>query len=291
MSIQTEITRISGNVSDALTAVANKGVTIPAGSNSDDLATLIGQISAGSSVNVESNKAATLTGGTTEVTPSAGYDAMAKVTATVANGTTGTPLATKGEVSSHSITVTPSVTNATGYITGGTITGTGVTVSASELVSGTYNVTTAGQKAVTNYQYVSIPTLTLPTSTSSSATSAYSEKAVVSRSTADQYINIGTGFNNVGGYYKISAVANGSAKPASSISGSSATVSTGTNTLTLSKTISNTPQVTAGYVSSGTAGNTSVSLTADFSFSTIRTGSGTPSSSLGVDGDIYIQTS
>ena len=58
------------------------------------------------------------------------------------------------------------------------------------------------------------------------------------------------------------AVANGSATPASSISGTSATVSTGTNTLTLSKTVSNTPQVSAGYVSSGTAGNTSVSLTA-----------------------------
>lgn len=41
MSISTEITRISGNVSDALTAIGNKGVTIPSGSNSDDLATLI----------------------------------------------------------------------------------------------------------------------------------------------------------------------------------------------------------------------------------------------------------
>lgn len=59
------------------------------------------------------------------------------------------------------------------------------------------------------------------------------------------------------------AVASGSATPASSISGTSATVSTGTNTLTLSKTVSNTPQVSAGYVSSGTAGNSSVSLTAN----------------------------
>lgn len=59
------------------------------------------------------------------------------------------------------------------------------------------------------------------------------------------------------------AVASGSATPASSISGTSATVSTGTNTLTLSKTVSNTPQVTAGYVASGTAGNSSVSLTAN----------------------------
>lgn len=67
------------------------------------------------------------------------------------------------------------------------------------------------------------------------------------------------------GYYASSvskSVASGSATAPASISGSSATVSTGTNTLTLSKTISVTPTVSAGYVSSGTAGNSSVSLTA-----------------------------
>ena len=67
------------------------------------------------------------------------------------------------------------------------------------------------------------------------------------------------------GYYASQAtksVATGSATAPSSISGSSATVSTGTNTLTLSKTVSVTPSVSAGYVSSGTAGNSSVSLTA-----------------------------
>ena len=67
------------------------------------------------------------------------------------------------------------------------------------------------------------------------------------------------------GYYASQAtksVATGSATAPSSISGSSATVSTGTNTLTLSKTVSVTPSVSAGYVSSGTAENSSVSLTA-----------------------------
>lgn len=48
MSIQSEITRISGNVSDALTAIGNKGVTVPSGANSDDLADLIGAIQTGS---------------------------------------------------------------------------------------------------------------------------------------------------------------------------------------------------------------------------------------------------
>ena len=67
------------------------------------------------------------------------------------------------------------------------------------------------------------------------------------------------------GYYASAAtktVASGSATAPASISGTSATVSTGTNTLTLSKTVSVTPSVSAGYVSSGTAGNSSVSLTA-----------------------------
>lgn len=67
------------------------------------------------------------------------------------------------------------------------------------------------------------------------------------------------------GYYATQAtkaVSSGSATAPATISGTSATVSTGSNTLTLSKTISVTPSVTAGYVSSGTAGNSSVSLTA-----------------------------
>lgn len=67
------------------------------------------------------------------------------------------------------------------------------------------------------------------------------------------------------GFYASSAsasVQSGSATAPASISGTSASVSTGTNTLTLSKTVSVTPAVSAGYVSSGTAGNSSVSLTA-----------------------------
>ena len=65
------------------------------------------------------------------------------------------------------------------------------------------------------------------------------------------------------GAVTVAAMPSGSATPAASISGTSATVSTGTNTLTLSKTVSNTPQVSAGYVSAGTAGNSNVSLTAN----------------------------
>lgn len=65
-------------------------------------------------------------------------------------GTAGTPTASKGTVSNHSISVTPSVTNTTGYITGGTKTGAAVTVSASELVSGSDTVTSNDTYDVTN---------------------------------------------------------------------------------------------------------------------------------------------
>lgn len=213
----------------------------------------------------------------------------------------------------------------------------------------------SGYDALSSVQINAMPSLTLPTSTSGSATSGYTSKATISRSTSDQYINIGTGYNSAGAYYKVNAVANGSATAPASITGTSATVSTGTNTLTLSKTVSVTPTVTAGYVSSGTARNSSVSLTASVTtkaaatyhpsttdqtisasqyltgaqtikavthnldatkilsgttfkigdssdddcvtsvagsvtFQTIYSGSSAPSSSTGVNGDIYIQT-
>lgn len=67
------------------------------------------------------------------------------------------------------------------------------------------------------------------------------------------------------GYYgsqASKAVASGSATAPTSISGTSASLTTGTNTITLTKSVSVTPVVSAGYVASGTAANSSVSLTA-----------------------------
>ena len=65
-------------------------------------------------------------------------------------GSVGTPTATKGTVSSNSITVTPSVVTSAGYIGTETKTGTAVTVSASELVSGSETKTANGTYDVTN---------------------------------------------------------------------------------------------------------------------------------------------
>ena len=291
----------------------------------------------GSGITQRSSTDLTASGAT--ITVPAGYYST-QASKAVTSGSAGTPTATKGTVSNHSISVTPSVTNTTGYITGSTKTGTAVTVSASELVSGKKEITANGDNIdVTNYAQVKVavsgdspvidtlsvtPTESEQTFNSSSVTGYkpvtvgaisstyigsgitqrsstdltasgatvtvpagyYSEqasksvssmtlpteastgysgtlKATVSRSTSHQYINIPTGYNNSAAYYKIEAVRNGSATNNGSYSHGGATLTTGNGIITLTKTISVTPSVNPGYISSGTAGNITVSLASD----------------------------
>ena len=101
----------------------------------------------GSGITQRSSSDLTASGATVTV-PSGYYSTQASKA--VASGTAGTPTATKGTVSNHSVSVTPSVTNTSGYITGSTKTGTAVTVSASELVSGSETKTANGTYDVTN---------------------------------------------------------------------------------------------------------------------------------------------
>ena len=143
------------------------------------------------------------------ISADSGYDGLSSVQINaMPSGTAGTPIAAKGSVSNHQVYILPYVTNQTGYITGSTETGLPVTVSASELVSGTKTITASGDTDVTNYATASVEAQTLPTSASASATSGYYSKATIGRSTSDQYINIPTGYNASGAYYKVSAVAN-----------------------------------------------------------------------------------
>lgn len=105
-----------------------------------------------------------------------------------------------------------------------------------------------------------VPAMTVPTSTSASGVGT--RKITVTPATTSQYINLPTGYNSSTAYFQINAMTSGTAKPPATISGSSATVSVGTNVITFSKSISATPVVTAGYISSGTASNVTVTLSA-----------------------------
>ena len=142
-------------------------------------------------------------------TITAGY--VSSATSTMSNvqiqgsltmGTAGTPTATKSAVSNHSVTVTPSVTNTTGYITGSTKTGTAVTVTASELVSGTYNVSSSGSHDVTNYASASVPSQTLPTALQQTSSGTL-RATIKSDKYNEQYLNIPAGYNDTAKFYTV----------------------------------------------------------------------------------------
>lgn len=242
------------------------------------------------------NGSATTPATTITANPSISVDATTgKITASVSGSKSITPTVSAGYVSSGTagtVSVSGSATSDLSTQAGTTITPTEEEQTAVEAnkytlgavkvgaISSTYvgsgiatrtssDLTASGATVSVPAGYYSeqasksVATMTLPTSASNSATSGYTSKATIGRSTSAQYINIPAGYNSTGGYYTISATPNGSVTAPSSISGSSATVSTGTNTLTLTKTVSVTPNVsTAGYISEGTAGDASVSLTA-----------------------------
>lgn len=221
------------------------------------------------------------------VTAPAGYYASS-ASKSVAAGTAGTPSASKGTVSNHAVTVTPSVTNQTGYITGGTKTGTGVSVSASELVSGTLDVSTNGTKDVTNYQYADVnvgggaPTLQTktksytPTETAQSEdvtadsgydglskvsvsvgaiSSSYVGSGITRRSSSDLTAS-GDTVSVPSGYYSSNA--------SKAVASGSAGTPTATKGTVSNHSVSVTPSVTntTGYITGSTKTGTAVSVSA-----------------------------
>lgn len=108
----------------------------------------------------------------------------------------------------------------------------------------------------------SIADMTLGNATTTNPTSATNVQTI-GRSTSTRYISVPVGYNSAAKKYTISAVANGSATtPATTITvNPTITASSGNITASYSGSKSITPTVSAGYVSSGTAGTVSTSGT------------------------------
>ena len=235
-----------------------------------------------------------LTASGATVTVPAGYYADTE-TKSVASGTEGTPTASKGTVSNNSITVTPSVTNSAGYISGGTHSGTGVTVSASELVSGTKTISASGTTDVTNYASASVAagSVTAPSTISgSSATVSTGTNTLTLTKTVSVTPNVSTaGYISSGtaGNASVSLTASVTTKAAATITPGTTnqTIASGTY-LTGTQTISGDADLVASNIVStanifGVQGSVVVQH--------YYTGSSAPSSSLGANGDLYFQTS
>lgn len=274
----------------------------------------------------------------TTVTPTAsaqtigGADTMMEGAVTVAampNGTAGTPTATKGAVSDNSISVTPSVTNAAGYIAGGTLTGTAVSVSASELVNGTLSIMSSGTKDVTNYASASVEAGGATASATKGTVSNHSITVTPSVTRTAGYVTAGSSNGTavtvsaselVSGTYTVdsSGTKDVTNYASASVPFGSATASA-TKSSVSNHSVSVTPSVTrtAGWVSAGTASGTAVTVSASelvsgsetktangtydvtnlaslvvaLDFVTYYTSSSNPTSSQGSNGDIWLVTS
>lgn len=186
--------------------------------------------------------------------------APASISGTAASVSTGSGTLTL----TKTVSVTPTVS--AGYITSGTAGNSSVSLTANVTVNPTLTVSgptvTAPAGYYTENASKSVATMTPPSEPSNSYTSGYTRLDVIDRATTTRYINIPPGYNSTGVYYQISAVANGSATtPATTITANpTITISdSGLITATASASRSVTPTVSAGYVSSGTAGTITVS--------------------------------
>ena len=157
------------------TPTASKGtVSNHAVSVTPSVTNTAGYISGGTKTGTAVSVAASeLVSGTLAISSSGTKDVTNYASASVASGSRSAS-ASKGTVSNHQVSVTPTATTTAGYISAGSTNGTAVTVSASELVSG--NLALAANTAsadCTNYATVSVavPIVTYYTSTSNPTSS------------------------------------------------------------------------------------------------------------------------
>ena len=157
MSVASEITALTADRDDIRAALVDQGISGASSHGFDDFAADIAAISGSSPTQ---SKTATPSLTQQVIQPDAGYLLSSVTVEAMPEGSAGTPTASKGSVSNHSVQVTPSVQNTAGYISGGTETGTPVTVTAAELVSGSETKTENGTFDVTNLAelVVNVPT-------------------------------------------------------------------------------------------------------------------------------------
>lgn len=288
MSIQSEITRIAGNVSDALDAIANKGVTVPVGSNSDDLATLIAQITGG--------------GGSAIV--------ITDTTDPVSGGTIRTITAV--DISGDTVTASDMLYGVTAHDASGTaVTGNIVTKTQADLSASSDTVTApAGYYASSASKSVASGSAATPatTITTTPTISVNSSTGVITASVnASQSVTptVSAGYVSAGTAGTITASGSDteqmSVQAAQTIhpSTSDQTISSG-RYLTGNQTIKavTVSGLSASNILSGvtvkigdsTDDDCVASVSGSVSFQTIYSGSSAPSPSQGVNGDIYIQT-
>lgn len=281
MSISSEISRISQNVADSLTAVAAKGVTVPAGSNSDDLPGLIALIQqgAGSAITI------------TDENDSHGGK-VRHITAVDLSGDTVSASVLLSGYTAH---------NALGQAITGTASGGGGGgnyQSKTDINPSTSSQTItpdAGYDALSSVQINAMPTGTATAPTSISGTSASVSTgtntitlsktvSVTPRITTAGYISSGTAGNS-----SVSLTASVTTKGATTYTPttSNQTIASGTY-LTGTQTIQGDSNLVGSNILSG---KSIFGVAGTVTFQTIYSGSTTPSSSTGVNGDIYIKTS
>lgn len=196
--------------------------------------------------NITRRDTITLTSNTGKVLASAGYySAAASITLPITAGITIYPS-----------TVSQVAVPQYNWTTGSVIV---AALSANSAITGTLNSTTISitipsgyyaEAGVISHTTVAIPT---PTFTMNSTTGTITASGSWTR-----------GFTTNSSYTSTYTIPLGTVTAPTTISSTGATITTGTGTVTFSKTISVTPNVTsAGWISAGTAGNATVTLTAN----------------------------
>ena len=152
MSIQSEINRLTQNISAAFTAVGNKGGTVPSSKTSGNLATAINSIPEATDPVLQSKTVSPSTSKQT-VTPDSGYDGLSSVTVNAM--TTATQATPDISVSSSGL-ITASATQTEGYVSAGTKSATKqlTTQAAQTITPGTSNKTIPSGQYLTGIQTI-----------------------------------------------------------------------------------------------------------------------------------------